>query len=284
MRWDELDLLERLRTAGRRAAVARVVQAPPGPVRAGARLVVSDEGVEGTLGHAALDAAVAADAHRLLALGASRSFGYRLAPDGAVEAIRDRRALLEAGDDVVRVFIETVGPPPRLVVFGAGHDAVPVVRVARLAGFHVTVVDPREAYLTRERFPEAHALIRAHPEEVADRVPLPPDAFALVMTHNYLHDRDLLRVLLTRPLAYVGVLGPWERTRRLLDELAAEGVLAPGARPERLYAPVGLDVGAEGPEQIAVAIVAELLAVRAGRTGGHLRFRQGPLHPERHAP
>lgn len=284
VRWDDLERLARVQASGGRAALARVLQAPAGVGVPDGRLLVNDEGVEGTLGHPALDAAVATDARSLLARGTSRTLGYRLTADGEVETVHDRRALLAAGEDVVKVFVEVLAPPPRLFVFGAGHDAVPLVRVARLAGFHVTVVDPRDAYLTRERFPEAHALIPAHPEEVAERVPLPPDAFAVVMTHHYLHDRQLLRVLLSRPLAYVGLLGPWDRTRRLLDELAAEGVVAPGVWPERLYAPVGLDVGAEGPEQIAVAVVAELMAVRSGRTGGHLRLRRGPLHPERHAP
>lgn len=280
MEWELWQRLEELRARGERAALATVVQAPPGsPVRAGARMLYGGGGVQGSLGHPDLDRAVVEDAQRLLSLGASRTYGYRLGPDGKVEAVRERRALLEA-EDAIRVFIEVVAPPPLLVVFGAGHDAVPLVHVARLAGFRVVVVDPREAFLTRERFPDANRLVRAHPEEVPERLELPPDACAVVMTHNYLQDQVLLRFLLPRPLAYLGVLGPWERTERLLSELAQEGLAEAASPPPHLYAPIGMDIGAEGPEQIAIAVVAEILAVRHGKSGGSLRLRKGPIHPE----
>ena len=160
---------------------------------------------------------------------------------------------------------ESLLPPPALVVFGAGHDAVPLVRIAKEVGWHVTVVDGRSAYARADRFPDADAVLVSPPSRPIE---IEEGASVVLMTHSFNHDAAILRWL---PRAgYVGILGPIHRTHRLLREQGLDG--------EGLYAPVGLDLGAEGPDEIALAIVAEIQAVRRGRVGGHLKGRLAPIH------
>jgi xanthine dehydrogenase accessory factor len=178
-----------------------------------------------------------------------------------------------AGDEV-EMFAETIKPPVPLVIFGSGDDAAMVSRLAKTIGWHVTVVD--------RRLPEADALILTElgePDAVSTNVPVTPRTMALVMTHNYLQDRAILEALLPRGLAYIGQLGPRRRTERLLQELAEEhGAAYDASAVARLHGPVGLDLGAETPEEIALAIVAEIQAVTAQREAGFLKDRPGPIH------
>lgn len=170
--------------------------------------------------------------------------------------------------------IEVVASPSRLIVCGAGHDAVPVVRLGAELGFEVIVVDDRRQFLAEERFPEAAGLVYCQPEEMATAVELDGRAHVLLMSHNYLRDLDYLKAACTATPAYIGVLGPGERLQRLLKDLEAAGV--DGVPIDVLHGPAGLDIGAEGPLEIAWAILAEILAVRRGKGGGSLRRRKGP--------
>lgn len=178
----------------------------------------------------------------------------------------------------VEVFIEAIRPPAPLVVFGAGHDAIPVVRLARELGWHVTVVDHRPAYATAERFPLANEIVLWSSDELPARVRLGPDTLALVMTHNYLRDLRLLKALLPSPVRYLGLLGPRKRAEQLLEELEPHALPVSPDQRRRFYAPVGLDIGAEGPEAVALAVIAEMQAVIAGREPRHLRARKGSIH------
>ncbi len=208
--------------------------------------------------------------------------------DLAEAILGDSRAALESGMSKVRtyeaaagraeVFIEVIQPPLPLVIFGAGHDAVPLVRLAKELGWHVTLVDHRPEHATRMQFPSADVLIVCRPEEVLERVEIEGRAVAAIMTHNYLHDLELLRTLLPTPLRYIGILGPKLRTRRLLDDIQESGQTLSEKDIGRLYGPIGLDIGAETPEEIALAVVAEIRAVLTGRLGGVLRDREGSLH------
>jgi xanthine dehydrogenase accessory factor len=148
-----------------------------------------------------------------------------------------------------------------------------------LLGWNVSVVDDRPAFLTRERFPEATGFVAVDdPAQTAKAAGADQRTFAVVMTHNFLRDKEYLRSLLGSPAAYVGILGPGARTQRLLMELRDEGVEASDAQRERIHGPAGLDLGGEGPEEIAQAIVAEIVAVKRRRAGGFLRDRPGPIH------
>lgn len=213
-----------------------------------------------------------------------RVFVSRSGVDGSVgaEAVSEaRRALDEGWHRVVdsageRIFIEVVGAPSRLVVCGAGHDAAPLVAFGARLGFEVTVVDDRRQFLSRERFPEASHLVHAEPSELRKAINPDPRTYVVLMSHNYLRDLDYLRSLLDTDVAYIGALGPGTRLQRLLDDLASEEIEVGQEDLSKLHGPAGLDVGAEGPDEIAWTIMAEILAVRRGKTGGPLRGRKGP--------
>ena len=182
--------------------------------------------------------------------------------------------------DGTEVFRHEVPPPVPFVVGGAGDDARPLVRLAKELGWHVTVVDPRPAFATTARFPEADAVIVARPEELATRVSLDERTVAIVMTHHYAHDVPLLRQLLPQPLAYIGLLGPRKRAEKILGDLAAQGLALTPAMRARLHAPVGLDLGGDTPEAVALAILAEAQAVLSDRDARPLRERSKPIHDQ----
>jgi xanthine dehydrogenase accessory factor len=171
-----------------------------------------------------------------------------------------------------KVFIETLLPPVPLVIFGAGHDALPVVELARELGWRTEVVDPQARPASRSRFATADRVTLSRPEDVGAHVRITPWTMTLLMSHNYAQDLALLRFLLASPARYIGVMGPRKRTERMLRELdAAAGMV-------RLHSPAGLDIGANGPDEIALSIVAEMRAVLNGRRGRMLRERRGSIH------
>jgi xanthine/CO dehydrogenase XdhC/CoxF family maturation factor len=140
------------------------------------------------------------------------------------------------------------------------------------------VADSRPAFATRERVPEADEVFLVEDREVPAVARIDPHTFVVVMTHNFLHDLELIRGLLATPARYIGLLGPRARTDKLLAELAKQGGVLDDAQRARLYGPVGLDTGADSPEEIALSILAEILAVHNGRPAASLRDRRGPLH------
>lgn len=213
----------------------------------------------------------------VLAVGESGRLAGSLDPEGdadieaaATAALRARRSGRQAFGSR-SVFTEILVPPPTLLVCGAGDDARPLVAFSAAAGFRVWVVDHRTAYLTPERFPGARKLLPLRPEEGAAGLPGDGDTYAVVMTHSLKRDTDWVRTLVATNAPYVGVLGPRARTAKILEELGVD-------RGERVFGPVGLDLGADGPEQVAISIVAELLAVRSGREARHLREREAAVH------
>jgi xanthine dehydrogenase accessory factor len=143
-------------------------------------------------------------------------------------------------------------------------------------------VDDRKGMLSHERFPDATAFVRCSPDEVTEAAEVDGRTYVVVMSHNFLRDKDYLKSLLRAPAAYVGMLGPKARLQRLLDILRSDGVEIPEDLT-RVHGPAGLDIGGEGPDEIAAAIVGEVLAVSCGRGGGFLRERSGPIHDRRAA-
>jgi xanthine/CO dehydrogenase XdhC/CoxF family maturation factor len=192
-----------------------------------------------------------------------------------VHSQRRSRALEHQGS---RVLLEYVEPPLPLLVLGAGPDAAPVVEFAIQLGWDVSVVDGRAAYARQDHFPGAREVLLLSPEDAAGRLSITPDTVAIVMTHHYLHDKVLLRWLLVTPARYVGVLGPRQRTLDLLRDLRDDGFEPSEESLARLHAPAGLDIGSDGAHEIALSLVAEIRAVLAGRRGGLLRERKGPIH------
>lgn len=183
----------------------------------------------------------------------------------------------EAGP--VDVLCELVKPPVRLMVFGGGHDVRPVVRIGRQLGWQVAVVGRKPEDDLARSFPEANNhVFLMNPEEVDDRVAFDARTPIVVMNHNYLRDKTLIHHLLKAPVPYVGALGPRHRTERIVDELRAEDTALTDTDFDVLHGPVGLDIGTETPQEIALAIVAEVQAVLSGRSARKLREREGTIH------
>ena len=245
----------------RSLATVTVLTSSVAGVEQGARIVVYPNGeVTGSLGDDDATRSAIDEASRALAEGTT-----------SVVELATRN-----GD--ARLFVEVLRPPLRLVVCGAGHDAIPLVRVGSQLGWRVDVVDDRAAFLDVERFRGARSFIECEPGDVMERADIDERSYVVVMSHNYLRDRDYLRSLLPSKAAYIGMLGPHARLQRLLGDLGTEGFTPTSEQLERTYGPAGLDIGGEGPEEIAAAIVAEILAVSGGRQAGFLRQRSGPIH------
>lgn len=176
------------------------------------------------------------------------------------------------------VFLETITPAPSLIIFGAGDDAQPLAQLAHTLSWHVTIADPRATFATAARFPSADRLIVAPAHELVARVGPESDAFTVVMTHHYVHDVPILRDLLSCDFPYIGLLGPKKRAARILADLARDGFVPTPARLARFHAPIGLDLGADAPADVALSILAEIRAQRCGRDARPLRDRARPIH------
>jgi len=260
---EQLDALRRVRDEMRPAGTAVVIDTRDRLIRVGERLVLLPDGrCAGQIGDRAIGECIARDLEAAVCEGRSRYHRY---PVGG-------------GD--VEVFLECVSPPLRLVVFGAGHDAVPVVRFAKQLGWHVTVVDGRSHYARRDRFPEADGVQVSKLGVPLASYGVTADSAVVVMTHSVEQDREFLRGLLAKPPRYVGQLGPRSRTERMLREIGMDGVEHGSYAAAVLHYPIGLDIGADNPEEIALAIVGEIRAVFSGRSGTMLHRRTGTIHAD----
>ncbi|MEH2138163.1 XdhC family protein [Nostoc sp.] len=176
------------------------------------------------------------------------------------------------------VFIEVIQPPTPLVIFGAGYDAVPVAQFAQALGWEVTVVDCRANEATKIRFSSPCNVILSNRDIVHKQVLINERTVAVVMTHNYLDDLEILKIMLPSPARYIGILGPKHRTERLLQDLSTEKIVTTNEQLNRLYSPIGIDIGADTPEEIAIAIIAEIQAVLTNRQSNFLKNRNQPIH------
>ncbi len=244
-------------------AMATVIESSASAIALGARLLVyPGNDRQGSLGSQAAYDAVTEAAANALSLGHTEM----------------RSLTLEDGE--LRLFIEVLEPPLRLLVCGAGHDAIPLVQLASSLGWRVLVVDDRKELLDPKRFPGAKELVLARPDEVTDAVGVDRRTNVVIMSHNFLRDKAYLRSFLRTEAAYVGTLGPGARLERLLEDLGRNGVRASDEDLSKIHGPAGLDIGSETPEEIAAAIVTEILAVSHKRPGGFLKKRKAPIHDD----
>lgn len=244
---EALGMAQRETRAGKAAVVVAPLEGPP------RRLVVLLDGVAGTLGDDALDMVAAREGSALLRAGKS--------------GVRE----VTVGGRVHRLYFERHAPPLTVVIFGATHVAMPLVSLGRVLGLRTVVVDGRDRFATRDRFPTADEVLVGMPSELAERMPLGRESLVVLLSHDYKYDLPVLRAVLASDAAYVGVLGSRRRGKALLDFLAEEGV--PPEQLARVRVPVGLDLGGNTPEEIALSVLAEAIAVRHGRSGGPLRER-----------
>ncbi len=218
-----------------------------------------------------------------------KNFGETIKdPELATSLRRDCAEALRSGKSRVKtykftqgsieVFIEVVHPPLPLVIFGAGPDVVSLARFANDLGWNVTIADRRPANAVPDLLRSVHSYVQVDPENISNRVVLNPQTAVVVMTHNFLTDLELLKQLLPSPVRYLGLLGPRKRTDLLLQKLSDQGFRVTDEHLAKLRAPVGIDIGAETAEEIAISIIGEIQAVTTGRVGGFMKERKGPIH------
>lgn len=223
---------------------------------------------------------------RKLAVLGDGSFSGSIDPALDERIAAEARALLPCGntrllempwqDGRASVFVEALVPFPRLFVVGATHAAIALCRIANGLGFRVVVIDPRSPYATRERFPEAADVVRSWPQMALVPAALNAYAYVVSLSHDAKLDLPALEIALRSDARYVGAIGSRKTNERRRAALAEAGLEE--EQIARLRSPIGLDIGARTPEEIALAIVAEMIAVRSGRDGGALKERQAPIH------
>ena len=253
-----MDLYEEivaLRRAGRKGAVATITNVRGSiPSFQTAKMLVRDDGsIVGTIGGGCVEADVWQAAREVMEEERPRSLTFNLNNNPSFDT-----GLVCGG--TLEVFIEPVLPGSELFIFGAGHVAVNLYRVATIAGFNVSVIDDRTAYANRERFPEARQVIAEDFEKALATLEVPEGAYIVIVTRGHRDDMRVLQWAVDQPVRYLGMIGSKRKVLTIYKELEAQGV-AP-AKFEQVHAPVGLEIGAVTPEEIAVAIVAELIAAR----------------------
>lgn len=198
----------------------------------------------------------------------------------AAANLADRGRAETVSLDGTSVFVDGIAAPMDLVVFGTGHDVAPIVEVGKQSGFQVIVVGFRSGNVTPKRFPAADAVLSTSPGRLREDldVDLDDDTYAVIATHNFVDDRLTVDELLQTNIPYIGLLGPRERFETMLEDFQAEDRTFDDSELERLYTPVGLDLGGGTPHQIAVSVISEVLAVSNDREPGHLRDREGRIH------
>ncbi len=176
------------------------------------------------------------------------------------------------------VFVELMRPPISLIVVGAGNDAIPLTELAHILGWEITVIDGRAEYCTQTRFPKAHCLLLSKADQVADGLFVDANTVVVLMTHNYNYDLTVLKELATSKAGYLGVLGPKKKMDKMMTALKKENIRLSAAELSRIFGPIGLDIGAESPEEIALSALAEIKSVLEQRPGTFLRDKEGPIH------
>jgi len=254
-------LLALLKSGARGALATVVATSGSTPQRAGARLLLRDDGTSvGTIGGGAIEQRVLSELAEVMASGQARVLRQDLTRD-----------LGMCCGGRMEIFVEPAHAPPHLSLFGAGHVAVPTARLALSVGFEVHVVDEREELLTEARFPGCSLHLVDPAAYFKRRESASDHDWVLIVTHDHQLDEEILGLSVTRPHAYIGLVGSRRKVLRLVERAKARhGAL----NLERVYAPVGLDLGALTPEEIAVSIVAEWVALRRGKPATHL----GILH------
>jgi xanthine dehydrogenase accessory factor len=243
---------------GEEAALVTIVSSRGStPQRVGAKMLVFADGrTVGTIGGGCYENDAFWKARDVLATRRPVMLHYDLNDDFAEES-----GLICGGQ--MDVFIEPIEPAPRLYIVGAGHVGFHLARLARTVGFRIHVVDDREKFANAARFPDADEVVVDDIAAWLHKAAVPANAYAVIVTRGHRHDLDALRALAARDLRYVGLIGSKAKVKRIYDALLAESM--PGECLRRVHAPIGLDIGAVTPQEIAVSILAELIAVKRGR-------------------
>ena len=180
------------------------------------------------------------------------------------------------------VLADYINPPVSLVIVGAGNDVQPLVKMTSLLGWEITIGEGRATHATKKRFPEAKNVFVVKPEQLLENISIDAQTYFVLITHNYKYDLAVLKLLVQTNCNYIGILGPKTKLNRMLDDLNSEGIQLTEEKLTTIYGPVGLDLGAETAEEIALSIVAEIKAVMSGKQGVSLKYKTEKIHSSTH--
>jgi xanthine dehydrogenase accessory factor len=262
---DVFDELVRLRNLGQKSALATIVSVHGSiPSFQTAKLLVREDGsMAGTIGGGCVEAEVWNAARDVIQTEKPRTLSFSLGQDAAYD-----NGLICGGQ--LEVFVECITPQPAALIFGGGHISKSLARVLDLAGFRVSVIDNREAYANRERFPEAADVYAEEYEDVFPKLRVNESAYIVIVTRGHRDDMRVLRWAIDTPARYIAMIGSKRKTIGVVKELEKEGV--PRAAFDRVYAPMGLEIGAISPEEIAISVGAEMIAMRRDPEGNWRSF------------
>ena len=252
---DLYDEIVRLRSLGQKCAVATIVQVNGSiPSFESAKILVREDGsFMGTVGGGCVEAEVWNAAREVIETEKPRHLSFSLGQDAAYD-----EGLICGGQ--LNIFVEPVIPQPRAFIFGGGHVSKGISKIATLAGFSTSIIDNREAFANKERFPEAEATYAEEYEEVFPKLPVNSSSYIIIVTRGHRDDMRVLRWAVNTPAKYIAMIGSKRKTISVVHELEKEGI--PREAFEKVFAPMGLEIGAEMPEEIAISVVAEMIAVR----------------------
>jgi xanthine dehydrogenase accessory factor len=252
---DIYEEIARLRRLGQKCALATIVQVNGSiPSYESAKLLVREDGsMLGTIGGGCVEAEVWNAAREVIATERPRNMNFSLGQDAAYD-----NGLICGGQ--LSVFVEPVVPQPRAFIFGAGHISKSLSKVADLAGFATIIVDNREAFAHRDRFPEAEEIYAEEYEEIFPKLNIRDTSYLIIVTRGHRDDMRVLRWAITTPARYIAMIGSKRKVIGVVKELEKEGIARSAF--DRVFAPMGFDIGAITPEEIAVSVVAEMIAVR----------------------
>jgi xanthine dehydrogenase accessory factor len=257
---DVFDELVRLRNLGQKCALATIVGVRGSiPSFQTAKLLVREDGsMTGTIGGGCVEAEVWNAAREVIQTGKPRNMSFSLGQDAAYD-----NGLICGGQ--LEVFVECITPQPAVLIFGGGHISKSLAKVLDLAGFRVSVIDNREAYANRERFPEAADVYAEEYEEVFPKLAVNESSYIVIVTRGHRDDMRVLRWAIDTRARYISMIGSKRKTIGVVKELEKEGISR--AAFDRVYAPMGLEIGAVSPEEIAIAVGAEMIAMRRDPEG-----------------
>jgi len=245
----------RLRRLGQKCALATIVQVNGSiPSYESAKLLVREDGsMLGTIGGGCVEAEVWNAAREVIQTERPRTMDFSLGQDAAYD-----NGLICGGQ--LSVFVEPVVPQPQAFIFGAGHISKSLSKIANLAGFSTNIIDNREAFANRERFPEADQIFAEEYEDIFPKLTIRDTSYLIIVTRGHRDDMRVLRWAVTTPARYIAMIGSKRKVIGVVKELEKEGIARSAF--ERVFAPMGFDIGAITPEEIAVSVVAEMIAVR----------------------
>jgi xanthine dehydrogenase accessory factor len=274
---DVYEELVRLRALGQKCALATIVEVRGSiPSYESAKLLVREDGsMTGTIGGGCVEAEVWNAAREVLETEKPRRMQFNLGQDAAYD-----NGLICGGQ--LEVFVEPVLPVPRAFIFGAGHISKSLSQVANLAGFSTAVVDNRDTFANRARFPEASEIHAAEYEDVFPKLAINESSYVIIVTRGHRDDMRVLKLAIATPARYIAMIGSKRKVLNVVRELEKEGL--PRAAFERIYAPMGLDIGAISPEEIAISVAAEMIAVRRNAGSNWRSLALSVFHEQPAAP